>query len=257
MSIVLFYYFLILIFLVTSVTATMLAFAHIYYGSKDIRNIRSGDYISPFFSEHNVKVLHTALGTDSAFVLALSSLIVMSSFLFFLFETLVVNAFTPLFYYYIILMVLLNGALVVKVSRDFLFNRISGIRYELKSMSSGKPDLDFVPDVMFRPLRLLISKNITPGGLTRVGFVNAKRKFIRKSGTTIEFRETIQIRNQSLTLPRNIVKLSVTAPSINIVSIEPELPLTVEPSGLVGISVVYSMAITMKRGLMEVRIICE
>ncbi|MCL5437939.1 MAG: hypothetical protein M1148_01925 [Candidatus Thermoplasmatota archaeon] len=251
----LYYYFLILVFLGSTVTSTVLAFIHIYYGSKDIRNIRSGSYLTPFISKRNVKVLHTILGTDSAFVLSVASVIDVLSFLLFVYLVGSTTTFTNSFYYYAGLMVLITLVLLVKISRDVFLSKISAIRYELTSEDGAKPELDFVPDIMFKPLRSLITKNSLSNGSTRVGFVSSERRKLSAVGDKVEFKESVELRNQSSTNSAGIKSLNVSTPGIDVVRVVPTLPAIVEPSGSVSLTVTYSVEKSILKGIMEVHIL--
>ncbi|MCL4329310.1 MAG: hypothetical protein M1410_07010 [Candidatus Thermoplasmatota archaeon] len=257
MSIPEFYYLTLLIFLGAVITSTVLAFVHIFYGSRELRSIRSGDYISPFFSDNNVKILHTILGADSSGVLMFSAIIDAFSFTFYVYE---LNASAPFnggFYAYILIVVALNALLALAVSRDLLYNKVSGIRYELKTSTSSKPELDFIPDALFRPLRLLISRNTPSGGLTKVGFVSGNSRRPRKKGHRIEFKESFQLRNQSSSSRKTIASLEVRTPDVSVMQVTPSLPAGIDPQSSVEISVVYSAEVTMKRSVVEVNIVCD
>ncbi len=246
-----------LIYTVSLTITLILSTVHTVYGGKELRKLNVEDDITQIKTPENARVMHTFLGLDSAKILSAAVAIIFSAFILF-FLNLVINGLFPiLFYIFIIFCIAANLGLGIKINSDVKINRVSAVRYEMISSDGRRPPLEFVPDVLFRPLRNLITRGVSREGITKIGVVTAKRSIISKNRESIVFDEKIRLKNSESFSDHTVTNVTAEEGLVSITGLSPAIPLEVPAQKTVILNIRCSMNRERPRGPMLIRITTE
>ena len=246
-----------LVYAISLAITLILATIHTVYGGKELRKLNTDSDFTQMKVPENARVMHTFLALDSAKILSAAVAVIIVAFTLFMW-TLVDTSFFPLlFYLFIAFCIVANVALGLKIDGDVKVNRVSAVRYEMITGEGKKPPLEFVPDVLFRPLRKLITKNMSREGSTKIGVVTANRKIITKNRESIVFDEKIRVRNTESFSDHQVRQIVAEDSMVSISSLTPPVPLRVPAQKTVIINIRCSMSRERPRGPMLIRITAE
>ena len=246
-----------LIYAISLSITLVLATIHTLYGGRELRKLNFDEEVSRMKVPENARVMHTFLALDSAKILSAAVGIILAAFVLFILTLLYSIFFPVLFYVFLAFCIAANFALGFKIDSDVKVNRVSAVRYEMVSSDGRRPLLEFVPDVLFRPLRKLITKGVGREGTTKIGVVTANRKIISKNSESIVFDEKIKIRNVESFSDRQIRQVATDDNMVAISALTPPVPLRIPAQKTVTLNIRCSMDRERHRGPMLIRIITE
>lgn len=247
-----------LIIYIGSLTSTLiLSTVHTYYGGKELRKLSLSEDVTDIRGSENMRVMHTFLALDSAKILSASIGIIIATFVLFLIDISFNYPYYLLFYIFAFFAVISNALLALKIGNDLRVNRVSAVRYEMASSKERRPSLEFVPDVLFKPLRSLITKGIAREGNTKVGVVTANRRIVSRKKDYVVFDEIIRLRNPENFADHRVKEVMAEDPYVTIANLSPPVPFVVAAQKTVVLNIRCNMRTDRPRGPMLIRISVE
>ncbi len=247
-----------LIVYIGSLASTLiLSTVHTYYGSRELRKLSAPDSVTDITASENMRVMHTFLALDSAKILSASIGVIIATFVLFLLDISVHSTQNILFYIFIFFAVISNVLIAVKIGNDLRVNRVSAVRYEMVSSTERRPSLEFVPDVLFKPLRSLITKGIAREGNTKIGVVTSNRKIVSRKKDYLVFDEIIRLRNPENFADHKVKEVIAEDPYVIIANLSPPVPFVVPAQKTVVLNIRCNMRMNRPRGPMLIRISSE
>ena len=236
MDYLLFFLLLIVLFSVYTIGPSVVALIHTYFGGKQYREFRSQLNPNTVRAPPKSKIVYLMLTIDSAFILLLAFLEILGAFFLFLFQLLVTGYDQLLFVFFVAAPGALLAYMAYATYNDVRYNRISAVKYEIVSGSDYRPDVDFDPVLRFRPIKFLISRNIYKEGMVSFGVLLSKRKFYSAGKESIEFQETIILKNTKEKDTITVFSVESGSSDVIVKSISPSTPLDIPALGSTRIS---------------------
>ncbi len=227
MEYILFFLLLIIFFSVYTIGPSVVALVHTYFGGKQFREFKAGLNPNSVRAPPKSKIVYLMLTIDSAFILLLTFLEILGSFFLFLLQLLVTGYDQLLFVFYVAAPGALLAYMAYSTYNDVRYNRISAVKYEIVSETDYRPEVDFDPVLRFRPIKFLISKNIHTEGMVSFGVLLSKRKFYTAGKESIEFRETIILKNTKENDKVTVFSVESGTSDVYIKGVQPSTPIDI------------------------------
>ncbi len=254
MNSVLFFGVMILVFTVFAIAPAVFAVLHTYFGGKQFREFKDEFNPNALKPLPNTKVVFVLLTIDTAFIITLASIEIIVDFVMFILQLVLIGFDIILFLGSLIFMSGLLFAIAYMTLKDVIYNKINAIKYEVVSESDFKPEIDFDPIFRFKPLKFLISRNLSREGLLSFGVLLSKRRFIRSGKDRIEFEEYIILKNTKEDAGIVVKNVNVLTGNINLLKVSPELPIEIKKSSSTSLRIRCSMRKDREIAPVEIRI---
>jgi hypothetical protein len=254
MNSVLFFGVMILIFTIFAIAPAVFAVLHTYFGGKQFREFREEFNPNALKPMPNTKVVFVLLTIDTAFIITLASIEIIIDFVMFILQLVILGFNFFVFFGSLVFMSALLFTISYMTLKDVIYNKINAIKYEVVSESDFKPDIDFDPIFRFKPLKFLISRNLSREGLLSFGVLLSKRRFIRSGRERIEFEEYIILKNTKEDAGITVKSVNVLTGNVSLLKVSPELPIEIKKSSSTSLRIRCSMRKDREIAPVEIRI---
>jgi hypothetical protein len=254
MNSVLFFGVMILIFTIFAIAPAVFAVLHTYFGGKQFREFREEFNPNALKPMPKTKVVFLLLTIDTAFIITLASVEIIIDFVMFILQLVILGFNFIVFFGSLVFMSALLFTISYMTLKDVIYNKINAIKYEVVSESDFKPDIDFDPIFRFKPLKFLISRNLSREGLLSFGVLLSKRRFIRSGKDRIEFEEYIILKNTKEDGGITVKSVNVLTGDVSLLKVSPELPIEIKKSSSASLRIRCSMRKDREIAPVEIRI---